>query len=726
VTRAGRAGLASFVLAAAVSVAGERDTNAQQPGPSPRFAQPPPVMRRDERTQPPIVVATPLGGTRELRAHFGVDIAARLVRSSDEDERLRGLERAAELGSPQALALLGAALDTQTGAIGAARLDPRALVCVARGLARATDQTNVRGWLGQILTTGAQTRGLSREGDDPDGPPRIELAREIAALALASSDDPRGGEALLPIARGVGPGHDAATAALAAFPPRAAALGLANPTPAGLRLAALLGDLRSVDAVRAALKASEPAVRAAALVATGELGDLRSLDLVRAALGEHDARIRAAAAEALVLLGAADAPRAVEGLLADDATALAGVRLAERAQDSQVSKALAARVVASQNEAIRTAGVAALGRGANADATRALVALLAYPELAGDAANALGRSPSATAMAALEAAAGAPATRRLAVRAYVVRAHVRGERSRALDAVIADLWRATEPVSRALGAFARVALGEARAVDLLGDKEPRVRRAAAMATLAAPTREALDALVRQGTAETDEATRAVMDIGLLGGDADGRLTTTALLDRAESGGPGAPLAATALAQRTEDAPDPKVLALLRARDPLLRAHAARGLGASRAPSTAGYLAEAWAYEPNLAVRRALVLALAARTGDTASPSRARTLTLAARLDPDARVRWSAARALEGRPAELRRAPSPEVAWLRVADAAGAAPGGVPFTGALVLADGVAVPIAFDDDGYALVLGVPPGEARLVLAPRVPKSEDPKR
>ena len=724
-TRAGRVGLASLLAALVAPVLGIGDAGAQQPGPSPRFAQPP-STRRDERAQPPIVVATPLGTSRELRAHFGVDIAARLVRSSDEDERLRGLERAAEIGSPQSLALLGAALETQTGAIGAARLDPRALVCAARGLAKATDQANVRAWLGQIVTTGAQTRGVSREGDDPDGPPRVELAREIAALALAASEDPRGGEALLPIARGVGPGHAAATAALAAFPPRAAALGTANPVPPGLRLAALLSDLRSVDAVRAALKSNEPAVRAAALLATGELLDLRSLELVRAALAEHDPRIRTAAAEALVLLGAADAPRAVESLLTDDATALAGVRLAERAQDAQVAKALAARIVASQNEAVRTAGVAALGRGVSADATRALVAFLAFPELAGDAANALGRSPGATAMAALEAAARSPATRRLAVRGYVVRAIVRGERSRVLDAVVSELWRAAEPADRALGAFARIALGEAKPKDLLTDKEPRVRRAAAMAALADPTPDTLDALVRQGTVETDEATRAVMDIGLLGGDAAGRLTTTALIDRAESGGPGAPLAAMALALRTDDAPDAKALALLRSRDALLRAHAARGLGASRAASTSGYLAEAWAYEASVPVRRALILGLAERTTDAASPSRARTLTTAARLDPDARVRWLATRALEGRPGALRPAPSPEVAWLRLADAAGGRPAGAPFTGALVRSDGVAVPVAFDDDGYALVLGVPPGESRLVLAPRVPKSEDPKR
>ncbi|MDP9001648.1 MAG: hypothetical protein M3O46_16235, partial [Myxococcota bacterium] len=65
----------------------------------------------------------------------------------------------------------------------------------------------------------------------------------------------------------------------------------------------------------------------------------------------------------------------------------------------------------------------------------------------------------------------------------------------------------------------------------------------------------------------------------------------------------------------------------------------------------------------------------------------------------------------------------EVAWLRLTPAPGAT---VPrdMTAALVGSDGIARPIAFDDDGYALVPGMPPGEARLRLAPRLPPYEAP--
>jgi hypothetical protein len=123
------------------------------------------------------------------------------------------------------------------------------------------------------------------------------------------------------------------------------------------------------------------------------------------------------------------------------------------------------------------------------------------------------------------------------------------------------------------------------------------------------------------------------------------------------------------------------------------------------------------------VRRALVAALAERIADATAPSRKTTLTEAARLDPDAQVRFIASRALEGRVAELRSAPVPEIAWMRLTEASGKAPpaGGEPFLAALVRSDGLAVPFAFDDDGYAHIPGVPPGEARVIFTPRVPEA-----
>jgi hypothetical protein len=62
-----------------------------------------------------------------------------------------------------------------------------------------------------------------------------------------------------------------------------------------------------------------------------------------------------------------------------------------------------------------------------------------------------------------------------------------------------------------------------------------------------------------------------------------------------------------------------------------------------------------------------------------------------------------------------------VAWLRVVPAEGAT---LPreLTGALIDGRGAALPLVFDEDGYALVPGLLPGDTRLRLAPRLPAYE----
>ncbi|MGH7439815.1 MAG: HEAT repeat domain-containing protein, partial [Polyangiaceae bacterium] len=151
-------------------------------------------------------------------------------------------------------------------------------------------------------------------------------------------------------------------------------------------------------------------------------------------------------------------------------------------------------------------------------------------------------------------------------------------------------------------------------------------------------------------------------------------------------------------------------------DPLLRSHAARGLGASKAPGAEGQLAAAYTFEADPAVRRALIDALAGRDGPR-GPWGEASLALAAQLDPDRSARTVAARALRGEPPG-RSARFPEVAWVSlVAAEASALPSGATAT--LVDADGFAWPLIFDEDGIALEPGVAPGPFRLHLAPRMP-------
>jgi len=681
-----------------------------------------------------------------VRAHVGADYAARLMRSSDPDERLRGIQRAAAVGSAESVALLVQATEGSP----AIRSDSRALVELARGLARFTDQDRVRAALVLVVNAGSPAAAgrlpspRSASSGDPlsleDGDPvqRTELARQTAAIALARSGSDRALEQLYGIARSGGSGQAAAMVALAVQPPREPGFfGTAGSTlsPQVVRMLGQLGDLRALDVLHAAARASDVNVRGAALVALAELGDERAIGLARAAIAEADARLRAAAGEAFVVLSAAERFKAVSALISDEATAAIGVRLAERVYNAEITKLLAARVIDHPDRELRALAVRALGRSPEPAAASALAtpALLADPGLGYQAALALARSPAPNAGEIVSSlASGKTAT--LGVRAYVVRALVRRERSAAGDAVVSRLAASKDGRERALGVFARVALADAGDSELeafLADPDPRVRRAAAMGTLARPSAASHRALLARHAKEPDPSTRQVLAIGLLGGDPEGAVTTTALVDRAESGGADAALSALALTRRADEAMDRKVSQLLAAKDAILRAHAARGLGAAPLADASGRLAAVYTYETDVGVRRAVLGALAERRQDASAPARALTLKLASDLDPDGPSRQLARRAGEASPGPAAAPTGPalgppiatEAAWLRITQAEGAPPGEV-YVGSVVRADGLAVPIAFDDDGFAIVPGLPPGEARLVLAPRLPSYKAP--
>ena len=730
-----RGARAACLVCLALATTGATAAHGQVVRPGPGLSpgrMPPPATA-------PRAMASVEAPAENLRGRFGLDVALRLLRSSDMDDRLRGLERAAATRTPEGLSLLerasGAGLpggfDPRAPIDGVARQDPRALLVVVRGLASWIDREPARLALENLLressqafTTRAAGAGRDPAADEADNVARVLLARQEAAMALAQSGATPALEGLLAAARSVGPGQAAALDALAIHPPVTPLLGgVALTTPGTIALAAELGDLRSLGAILGAVHASDPALRAAAVAALGLSGDARALEVAHDAGTDKDPRVRVAGAEALVHLGAGDAAQAVELLVADDATARDALRIAQDIRSEGLTKAAAARAVASADPELRALAVVALGRQGSPAAVNALVTLAGDPRLAGDAMDALARSPCPAAMTAIDAMAAVPATRRLAARAYFVRRAVRGERSPRGDALLETLAASRDGADRALGIEALVALRERPLAPALGDPDPRVRRAAAMGSIALGDIEATkaDVLTAHLAVEHDETTRQVLAVGLLEGDPGGLVPTTTLLDRAEAGGPDAPLAALALARRADEELTPKVDALLASRDPVMRAHVARGLGTSKAPDAAGRLARAYAWEGLAEVRRALIAALSARSGEElAAPSSRDALELAAHLEPDRVTRALAQRALAG-----REPPGPvaghEVAWLRVLPAEGAtAPH--ELTGALVDASGVALPVVFDEDGYALVPGLSPGDARLRLAPRLPAYE----
>jgi len=692
-----------------------------QPAPKPRTPGPAPVH----------------GEPTNLRAHVGSDHAARLIRSADPDERIRGIQRAAAIGSPEAIALLVESLERSPQI----KSDTRALLAMARGLARFAEQERARagllavvgagnpGLAGRLPSTRTSSSGDALEDGDPIA--RAELARQVAAMALARSGGDRALEALYAVARGGGSGQSAAILALATHPPRepgffGTAAGASMPVPV-IRLLGQLGDLRAIDVLHAAARSSDVNVRCAALVSLAELGDERAALLARTAIAESDVRLRAASGEVFILLAAPERFKATAAIVADDVTTTIGIRMAERVSNPEITKLVAARAWEHPDRALRASAIHALGRSPDPNAAKALVEprLLDDRELAYAAMHALARSPAPNAGELIGGLLSSKLST-LAARAYVVRALVRGERSGSSDDAAFRLSSSRSPGERALGVFARVALGDADAEAFLDDKEARVRRAAVMASMAKPqSKSIVRASLARLAKEDDPITRQLLAIGLAGGDPEGMVKTSTLVDRAESAGGDAPLAAFALARRADDTTARTVGQLLASKDAVLRAHTARGLSVASLPDATGRLADLYANETDGDVRRAVIAALGARTQDATAPARKETLELAAELDPDGLVRQTARRALAGATAPFAAPPVHEVAWLRMTLDSGQPPGEA-FVGSVVRSDGLAVPVVFDEEGFALVPGLPPGEGRLVLAPKLPSYKEGKK
>jgi len=711
---------ASLALVALVTWTGAAHAQfgRRRPPPPPRFG----VQSEEEDDEPQREVSQG-NQVAPLRGRFGTDRAETLLRAGTSEDVRRGIARAAAAGTPEAVALLVAQADQPN--------DELTIIDLARALAPFAKEDAPRQKLIALLDASARpvrSRRDDRVRTTAAFTAHVELARQIAARALVASRDPKALDAIHAAARESGSGQENALRALASDPSASNDETIAPPTSAAAaRALAQSGDLRALDALLAKSQPATPthaaaadaSTRAACLLALGQLGDGRARMVAIASFADQSGEVRAAAGETLVLLDAPERFRAVVQLLASPDTVDTGVRLAHRAQDADVVKALAARFAASSDRELRLAILGALGRGIATDqGLQVLASVAGDPSLGGDAVQSIARSPNPNAMQVLERLAGSRAVRRLAVRGYVLRALLRGERSSTLERIAGDLARSSDSADRALATFARVALGRDDPNDALADRDPAVRRAAAMGSLAAwdgRNLPAADALLARWTHETDEPTRAVLAIGLLDGDPRARVPTLSLKAQVEAGGADAALSAAALAARKGDALKPTLDGLIASTDPILRAHVARGLAASEEPSATGRLAEAVRYEAEPLVRLAEVSALARRSP---APSRNEMLSLLARFDPEARIRDVAARALAGRspPAPW---PVREVAWLRVATPSGGAPDH-PVVGAYVTSDGVAIPIAFDADGYALVAGIAPGDGRLVLSPVLPK------
>lgn len=686
------------------------------------LASPAALAQRSGRAAPSFggPVATP-AHPHDLRARFGVEMVKRLLEASDSASRLRGIARAADVGSPEAVQLLTARTERAVW-----KSDPHEALALARALAPFADKPAVRDALESILkSTVSSMRAGSSVNDGGDPAARFELARETAALALVRSGDPKKLGLLVKLAGSDTPAADASKNALVSvhLPPSFVLDTQALTTPAAIELAAAIGDVRVEPTLRNATHASSSAVRASAVDALAELGDPTTIAVAKEALGDRSPHVRVAGARALARANAPERFKAIVALLDDDATLDAGIALAAATADADVVKALARRLATAPSIDTKKAVIAALGRQDSVDALRVLATFAKTPELSFDVAHALAVSPNEGAMRVVEKMIADPATSRLGVRAYVARRRATEEGSDTGDAAIESLRASKDGGARALGSYATLLLGKGDPEAMLGDRDARVRRAVAMALGDDRRAKERHLLAERLAKEPDEAVRTLSAVAFLDPTSRSHVPTLALEDRARSVGGDAPLSILARAARKAEAPDDFVAEELASPDPLLRAHAARGLAESAAPDATGLLASAYAEETDVDARRAIVLAIAAASPRD-SVSRTTTLKLAATLDPDPVIRGRAVRALAGVPVSA----TPEVTetgWLKVETADGSKAPAV-MLGAVARADGIAVPIVFDDDGIALVPGLPPGPARLVLAPRFAPEQDAPR
>lgn len=655
-----------------------------------------------------------------LRGLVGVPVGERLLVASSPQDRLRGVIRLGAIGTPEAIDALAGALEQST----IIARDSRARLEAIRALAPHATRENVRALLIREL------------GEGPDGragsSPLTSLTRGAAALALAKTGEKKALNALVSAVLQGGAGAEAATMALVEHPPTSLTTlleGRRRIDPAIANLLAAMGDMRAQERLRVALAETDPAFQSAAALALVRLGDATPVALARAWVKSEDNRQRRAGAEVLARLGTDDADEAIAALLSANATRSEGVRLAFATPKKALIKPLAA-VLDSLALDDREKAIATIGRAGGAEAVDVLLAQFGKPDVATAVAFALARMPAKEARIALERAlasssakTGAP--RRLIVRAATVRALLLqdepGGLGRTLEALV--LEKATE--DQAIGYFGLVATGrmgvqaavKETLANMQGTKRDVVLGSIGRASLARGAEgaaEFADILRTTGVFDAQKPISPAVGIALLADTRSEGLSTETLVRLAEEGGPLAPLAARVLPSRDGEAVRSRIKRLLAGTDPVIRAHTALGLAADPETDAVSLLVEAYRFEEDASVRRAVIRALSVRTEN----QRLTTLTIARDLDPDDGVRALARGAIAGRSLlPPVTDPAATVLWVSLVANTPTATAAISGRAArFVRPDGLAVPVVSDPDGVLIVPGMPEGRMGLTLAP----------
>jgi hypothetical protein len=658
------------------------------------FSSPADAARAAESNEPP-------GGELRqptLARRFGLEHLGALLRGVPS-ERIRGIQRLARLGTPRALDRLNEfALERR------ADLGAREWLSLARALAPHAAARKTRLLLALLMNQ------RTAEEAGPEEAALLELARGVAALALADEGSVSALEVLGRALRSGGPSAALAARALEGHPPARLEPLLQAPGEPSVELARLLGrlgDQRAFNALRAWVRGESAEVRAASAIALTELGDMETVPLARQWLAGESRVLQQAALRISMLAQDPSAAATLAEQLSKGPAGLDGLRQAL----AYPSIELLPLALAQYEPADVHAGWwwSLLGRIGGAEALRQLGAAQAQPDSMFAATHALSRLPGQAAQATLNDALQRRVALPLTLRAAAARGRFWDEHFELLSERISGLARSELPAERAAAAWASsLRSDEAALAELESGDEVRILAAANNALLFGDRvfRRAAELL----SAAPPGRIRSALAFCLLRASGQSEVSSAVLRALVIEAGVARPLALGALAARDDSELSSFVQGYVAHPDALLRSNVARGLGESIRPSATGLLASGFEFETDESVRQAIVCALSFRHGRAAT----RTLELAARLDPSPRVRSAAGLALGGVRLGAPSAGS-ELLWaeVRSASAAGST-GGEPRAALVNIAPGLDFPAFTDAAGVLVVPGVGLGQLGIRL------------
>lgn len=625
-----------------------------------------------------------------LGSRFGVAHLARLLSSTGLADRLRGIRRLSALGTHAALNRLSSFVFERRAALGG-----REWLTLARGFAlhAAYPKSEL------VLSTLLEQRPA--DGAGPDEVELFNLARGVAALALAREGSAASLSVLGRALRTFGRSAALAREALLAYPPPALELILDAPGEPTLELVQLLGSLgdqRAFHSLRAWVRSETVQVRAASAVALTQLGAMETVPLARIWLAAESPVLQRAALEILLL---AQDPAAARTLGKELSAAGGNADLQERALGFP-SRELVKIVISRLDRADPDERWlwTLLGRIGGDTAARRLEVALAEPDSAFAAAHALSRLVGSDGHAALARALEGEVASPLSARAAAARRRIWHERFAGLDERLVALRRSDVASERAAAAWSLSLGGGANALSELESGDEARVLAAANNALWFDDR-VLERASRLLASASAGSIRTALSVCLLRPSGQRSVASTVLWSLVSEAGASRPLALRALASRN----DPELAGLVEGYlddpDPLLRAHVARGLGERVEPSGVGLLAERFEFETDENVRQAIVYALSSQSGQAPR----RTIQLAAALDPSAPVRGAARLALAG----VRLGDPPATSEFLWAEVRSPDPEGASRSGnsamLLNVAPGLAFPVFGDAAGLLVVAGV---------------------